>query len=264
MRPRDERHGGSVGGEGPRPASERKRDPAARAIGEEVRGARPAEIPGRLCAVTVRLVDVTGAAVSLHASGMPVQLCASDELAAYLTETQATLGEGPCLAAAQAGAAVFAEDLAGGEGARRWPVFAMEATAAGIRAAYAVPLGGEDAGAGPEGLGCLGTLDLYRREPGPLGARDLRTARLLAGVMTVALMALPREEEGVLDPGWWLSGLATEHDEIYQATGMIMAQLGVGADEAMARLRGRAFAEERTAVDVARDVVAQRTRFDRD
>ncbi|WP_210573803.1 GAF and ANTAR domain-containing protein [Streptomyces sp. GESEQ-4] len=259
VRPRNERHGGSAGGEGPR-----QRDPTARVIGEEVRGARPAEVPGRLCAVAVRLVDVTGATVSLHGGGMPVQLCASDELAERLTEIQATLGEGPCLSAAQDGAAVFAEDLAGEEGARRWPVFAMEATAVGIRAAYAVPLGGEDDGAGPEGLECLGTLDLYRREPGALDARDLRTARLVAGVMTVALMALPREEDGALDPGRWLSGLATEHDEIYQATGMIMAQLGVGADEAMARLRGRAFAQERTAVDVARDVVAQRVRFERD
>ncbi|WP_308298781.1 ANTAR domain-containing protein [Streptomyces sp. GESEQ-35] len=264
MQRRDDRYGGPGGGEGPRRTGKREHDPAAGVIGEEVRGARPAEIPGRLCAVAVRLVGVNGATVSLYSGGMPVQLCASDPLAGHLTELQATLGDGPCLAAAEAGAAVFAQDLAGAADSGRWPFFAQEATAAGIRAAYALPLGGEDAGAGPEIAECVGTLDLYRREPGALGARELRTARLMAGVMTVALMALPHEEDGALDPGLWLSGLATDHDEIYQATGMIMAQLGVGADEAMARLRGRAFADDRTAVDVARDVVAQRTRFDSD
>ncbi|MEV6167908.1 GAF and ANTAR domain-containing protein [Streptomyces sp. NPDC051954] len=264
MQPRDDRYGGPGGSERPRPTGKREHDPAAGVIGEEVRGARPAEIPGRLCSVAVRLIGVSGVTVSLYSGGMPVQLCASDALARRLTELQATLGDGPCLAAAETGTAVFAEDLAGSADAGRWPFFAQEATAAGIRAAYALPLGGEDAGAGPETAQCVGTLDLYRREPGPLDPRELRTARLMSGVMTVALMALPHEEDGALDPGRWLSGLATDHDEIYQATGMIMAQLGIGADEAMARLRGRAFAQDRTAVDVARDVVAQRVRFDGD
>ena len=42
---------------------------------------------------------------------------------------------------------------------------------------------------------------------------------------------------------------------------MVLAQLGVNATEALARLRGYAFAEERLLIDVARDVVARRLRF---
>ena len=49
-----------------------------------------------------------------------------------------------------------------------------------------------------------------------------------------------------------------------QATGVIMAQLGIGADEALVRLRAHAFTRGRTALDEARDVVSHRVRFDQD
>jgi hypothetical protein len=222
-----------------------------------MRGAGPAEAPGRLCAVAVDLLPVIGASVSLRSNGMPAQLSASGDLAARLSDLQATLGDGPCTAAAQAGTPVLAADLTSGRDADRWPVFAQQATAAGVRAVYSMPLGNETV--------CVGTLDLYRDVPGELTRYELHTAELVAGVMTVALMALPREEEngpGGDDP--WLSGLAGAHDEVYRAVGMIMVQLGVGSDEALARLRADAFAHSRTALDVAHDVVGHRKRFDRD
>ncbi|MGW3724447.1 GAF and ANTAR domain-containing protein [Streptomyces sp. NPDC000851] len=242
MRPRDE----------PEPAW------AADAIADGVRGDDPGEIPGRVCRVAVRLLPVTCAGVSLCSDGMPVPLSASDARAAYLMEVQATLGEGPCLHAARTGAPVIAADLEGRD-ADRWPVFAQQATAAGVRAVYALPLGDDS--------GCVGTLDLYRDSPGGLSTRELHTAYLMAGVMTVALMtALPTGEENGSRraDGPWLSELATEHDEVYQAVGMIMAQLGVGSDEALARLRGHAFVRGRTVLDVAHDVVTHRERFERD
>ncbi|MFI8947636.1 GAF and ANTAR domain-containing protein [Streptomyces sp. NPDC053750] len=223
---------------------------AAEVIAEEVRGVPPGEVPGRLCETVVRLLPVTGASASLRGEGVPVRLCASGARATYLAEIQATLGAGPCLSAAESGAPVLACDLAGGADAGRWPVFAQQATAVGVRAVYALPLGSDTA--------CLGTLDLYRDAPGGLTGPQLRTARLVAGVMTVAVVALPRGEES------WLNDLAGAHDEVHQAVGMIMAQLGVGADEALARLRADAFAHGRTAYAVARDVLAHRRRFTRD
>jgi hypothetical protein len=230
---------------------------AADVIAEGVRGAQPVEIPGRLCRVAVKLLPVIGASVSLRSDGMPVQLSASSDRAAHLSEVQATLGDGPCMYAARTGAPVLASDLTAGRDARRWPVFAQQATASGVQAVYSVPLGNDAV--------CVGTLDLYRATPGELTTRELRTAQLVASVMTVALMALPRGEEngrGGEEP--WLSGLATDHDEVYQAIGMIMVQLGVASEEALARLRAHAFAHNRTALEVARDVVSHRKRFDRD
>ncbi|CAM5547543.1 hypothetical protein SALBM311S_08254 [Streptomyces alboniger] len=238
-------------------AREREHERAADVIAEGLRGAAPEEIPGRLCTVAVELLPVIGASVSLRSDGMPVQLSASSDQASHLSEVQATLGEGPCTYASEIGAPVLASDLTIGRDAHRWPIFAQQAAAAGVQAVYSMPLGSDAV--------CVGTLDLYRRTPGGLTAEELRTAQLVAGVMTAALMALPRGEEnghGGEEP--WLSGLATDHDDVYQAIGMIMVQLGVASEDALARLRAHAFAHNRTALDVARDVVSHRERFDRD
>jgi AmiR/NasT family two-component response regulator len=45
---------------------------------------------------------------------------------------------------------------------------------------------------------------------------------------------------------------------------MVMVQLGVSLNEAMAHLRAYAYAENRRIGEVARDVVARRLRFDPD
>ncbi|MGW4041421.1 GAF and ANTAR domain-containing protein [Streptomyces sp. NPDC004721] len=242
---------------------------AADVIAEGVRGVPVAEVPCRLCAVAVELLPVTGASVSLRGNGMPVRMGASDAVAARLAEIQATLGDGPSMYAAEAGAPVLASDLTAGRDARRWPVFAQQAAEAGVRAVYSVPLGDDAV--------CVGTLDLYGDAPHELSGRELHTARLVAGVMTLALMSLPLDENDENDAAYeadvtgggageasWLRAVAAEQDEVYQAIGMIMAQLGVGADEALALLRAHAFAESRTALDVAHEVITHRKRFDRD
>jgi len=52
--------------------------------------------------------------------------------------------------------------------------------------------------------------------------------------------------------------------EVYQPQGMLMVDLGVGIDEAMARLRAHAYAEGRAPSDVAKDIVSGRMTLDRD
>ncbi|MEU3098929.1 GAF and ANTAR domain-containing protein [Streptomyces sp. NPDC006967] len=224
----------------------------AEAIAAGLRGAGPAAAPGRLCAVAVSLLPVDGASVSLRGDGLPAQLAASSPYAAHLGQLQATLGDGPCRNVLQTGRPVLALDLAAADCVQRWPVFAQQALGAGVRAVYALPLGSDTT--------CVGTLDLYRDTPGGLTTHQLRTARLVAGVMTVALMDLPYGLPDGEEP--WLSGLAADHDRVHQAVGMIMVQLGIGADEALARLRGDAFAHGRTALEVALDVVFHRRRFE--
>ncbi|MCX5422256.1 GAF and ANTAR domain-containing protein [Streptomyces sp. NBC_00078] len=265
VRPEDDRHG-FYGGD-PRPAGEgfrsvghdacsgrTERDPdrlrTAEVIAAGVHDAQPAQIPARLCRVAVTLLPVVGASVSLRSDGMSVRLGASSDQASYLAELQTTLGDGPFLYASEAAAPVLACDLTAGRDVCRWPVFAQQVTAAGVQAVYSLPLGNDTV--------TVGTLDLYRATPGGLTEDELNRALMVAGVMTLAVMTLPREEAGSGAGERWLGGLATDHDKVYQAIGMIMAQLGVDADEATARLRARAFTQGRTALDVARDVVAHR------
>ncbi|MFR9798617.1 ANTAR domain-containing protein [Streptomyces sp. MS06] len=50
-------------------------------------------------------------------------------------------------------------------------------------------------------------------------------------------------------------GLGEDSLKVYQATGMVAAQLDVGVEEAFSRLRGRAFSEDLTISTVAARVL---------
>ena len=52
--------------------------------------------------------------------------------------------------------------------------------------------------------------------------------------------------------------------EVYQAQGWLMSQLDVSAEEALMRLRAYAYAHERRASDVARDVMARKLTLESD
>ena len=67
--------------------------------------------------------------------------------------------------------------------------------------------------------------------------------------------------EGPGGSDWTRLG-SLERVEVYQATGMIMDQLDVGPGEALARLRARSFATNRTASSLAWDVIRRVLSFD--
>jgi hypothetical protein len=137
----------------------------------------------------------------------------------------------------------------------RWPVFAGAlAERAEVGALFALPL--------QWGVLNLGVLDLYRVAPGVLAEAQLRD--VVAAADTAALMLLGlRTDPGETD-GSWLDQAVGSRAEIHQATGMVLAQLGVSTADALARLRAYAFVHDRLLIDVARDVVARRLRFTED
>ena len=61
---------------------------------------------------------------------------------------------------------------------------------------------------------------------------------------------------------WWTPSPASS--EIHQATGMVVAQLSVTARIAYLRLRAHAFAQDRPLIEVAREVIERRLRFESD
>ncbi|MET9506027.1 GAF and ANTAR domain-containing protein [Streptomyces sp. NPDC006622] len=222
----------------------------ARELVDAVRGLPPQEVPEALCrACAALLPGVAGLSVSVLGDGADsaVVLFASDETASWLAEIQYTLGEGPSAEAVRLRAPVFAPDLRSGPDVRRWPLFCDQAARTGAEAVFSMPL----AGAG----GALGTLDLYRETPGGLDHDDVRTALLVADAVVLAVSALDRASSDTDGVVTWLAGAESDREEIHQATGMIMAQLGVGADEALLILRARAFAHGRTSMEVARAVI---------
>ncbi|MFE7174134.1 GAF and ANTAR domain-containing protein [Streptomyces sp. NPDC057616] len=232
----------------------------SQALATVARGLAPDRIPAALCRACVALLPVTGASVSIS-GGATVRAtwCASDTTAARLAEAQYTLGDGPCHSAIQQATAMLAADLTTAPDSGRWPVFAHEAVALGVRAVFSLPLGAEGA--------AIGTLDLYRRSPGELSERELRIASWTRDAVTFALTNLhacaraagqaAAEEERAS----WLEASEADHGEVYQAVGMVMVQLNLAPEEALDRLRARAFTQGRTVTEVARDVIARKLRF---
>lgn len=226
----------------------------SQALADSVAGVAGIDTPAALCRACVDLLDITGASVSLS-GGHDTQTLwwSSDPVAGQLAEAQYTLGDGPCQSALALTAPVLAADLTGGTDARRWPVFAQQAVELGVRAVFSIPLS-------VAGL-AVGTLDLYRDRPGPLSERDRSFALPAADAITTALLAIEAQEPPGEDAAW-LGAAERDHEEVHQATGMIMVFLDLDAPRALARLRAHAFAQGQSVTEAARDVLAGRVRFD--
>jgi hypothetical protein len=227
---------------------------AARGTGD------PQAVPGALCQACVRLLPISGSSVSISGGkGVRVTWCASDRVAARLAELQYTVGDGPCQTALDQGAPVVAADLTDGPDARRWPIFAHEAVALGVRAVFSLPLGVSGA--------AIGTLDLYSESAGGLTEQDMRTALWVRDAVTYALMSLQvaghdsAEEDREDEVASWVAASEADHTEVYQAVGMVMVQLGLDPEQALDRLRARAYAEGRTVSQLSREVLSRKFRF---
>lgn len=213
----------------------------------------------RICQACVAGLDIDGAVISLLTATVSREtLWATDATAELLEDLQFTLNEGACMEAATTGSAVLIPDLRHSTEVQRWPVFAAAvAEQTNVRALFALPL--------QWGTVNVGVLDLYRVAPGALSAaqrRDAISASETAALMLLDMRTDPGHPYG--GGGGGMSCLDQSHSsraEIHQATGMVLAQLGVSAQEALTRIRGHAFVEQRLLIDVARDVVSRRLRF---
>lgn len=204
--------------------------------------------PQQVCAAAVGLLGMSGAALAFMSDGEPAAVWASDLATQQLEDAQLTLGEGPGMEAAAAGAPVLEPDL--DLGSARWPFFRRMALDGGIRAVFAFPL--------QVGVIRIGVLSLYRYEPGFLSDDQLAEALILADVATNDMLDL----QAVGEVSWAESDGAGRRARIHQATGMTAAQLGVPMADALARLRARAFSSGRTIYEVADDVVSRSLRLE--
>jgi hypothetical protein len=111
-------------------------------------------------------------------------------------------------------------------------------------------------------------LDLFRADPGLLGAEQLAGALVAAELAQLPLLDLLGADlqTAVTDPGSdsWAELNTLSRAEVSQATGMLVAQLEVAPAVALVRLRAHAYATGRSATDVARDILDRRLRLDAD
>ncbi len=234
------------------------------AINETLRaavdGQRGLAAADSLCEACVTLFDIDAAAISLIFAGVSSgTLGSSDAAARVYDELQFTIGEGPCLDSVSTRAPVLVADLAK-PGQVRWPLYRPAMLDHKIRGIFAIPvvLAGE----------YVGALDFFRAQPGELGDDELAggvVAAELAGAPLLDLLDADLQA-AANDPtsSAWTELNLLSRTEVSQATGVLVAQLEVEPAEALARLRAHAYATNRSATDVARDILDRRLRLEID
>jgi ANTAR domain len=156
-------------------------------------------------------------------------------------------------------APVLAVDLADRHDVR-WPAYGAAMLAYQIRGVHAMPVlvAGQ----------YVGALDLFCAQPGPLGAEQLAGAVAAAELAAIPVLDLMNADlqAAVSDPSSnaWAELNTLSRAEVSQATGMLMAQLDIDATEALVRLRAHAYATDRSAIDVARDILDRRLMLEDD
>jgi hypothetical protein len=215
----------------------------------------------RLCQVCVDELPVDGAAISLIRGGSTQgTFGSSGSLSRRLDELQFTYGEGPCLDAVATGGPVLVPDL-DDPAASRWPTFSAAARADGVVAVFAFPV---SAGRAAH----VGALDLFKKRAGALAGSDLAGCLLAAELAAVPLLDLMTADvdwnlvEQAQDP--WSELETLQRIEVYQATGVVMAQTGSDAVDALLRIRAKAYRMGLTASEVALRIMRKELTFDDD
>lgn len=213
---------------------------------------RSAETPAGFCRPFLDVLPVSGASVATVGDLLGSEtLSASDEVAARLDELQFDLGEGPCWDAMTSGRPVLEPDV---RGQRRspWPAFSAAILHDDVSSIFAFPLS-----VGPLRMGAV---DLYSVVPVELDRRQAKQADAMAAVvgrhvLRQALNAVGRDGDD--------TGNAYSRRLIHQATGVVLAQLGLSADDARLVIHGHAFATSQSMKDVAQDILDGRLNFAR-
>ena len=202
-------------------------------------------MPERICFACVASMPVDGAAISLKGKDAhPERVGSSDDITRRIEELQVTVGEGPGVDSFASGGPLLVPDLEAVV-ARRWPALADVLTGDAARAVFVFPL--------QLGAIRLGALTLYRLTPGALPDASIADALRVADL--IAMLLLGNDGDLVEDfSDEWLAE-SSWTPSVHQATGMIISQLGVGAEEAFVRLRAFAFARDLPLSAVAGSVV---------
>jgi hypothetical protein len=198
-------------------------------------------------------LPVDGVAMSIFGSASAEStVYASNDDARRIDDLQFDLGEGPRWVAARTQEPVLLPDLASADHVL-WPVFGAAVQETAVRGLFVYPmtLGAFDAG----------VIELHSLKAVGLTANEQVMA---AGLVTRATWALVRKlltlttanDAGLLDPESVMS-----RREIHQATGMVLAQAGTTATNALLLLRAHAFAHNRTLRETADAVLGRELDF---
>jgi hypothetical protein len=212
--------------------------------------AGPARLPIRLTKACVQVLPVTGAGLSLFsAPTMRIPVGASDDTATAAERAQFTVAQGPCFDAHETGGQVVATETVI---AQRWPLFHDLIMQTPIRGILSCPL--------RDGLSKVGVLDLYVQRSADLAGIDRAEIGAITAYITGALMQDDMFVNFRNGPPWdgplWLTNpTVTARTYVMMAMGMVTVATGLRLDDALAALRARAYAVDRTLDSIAQDIV---------
>lgn len=212
------------------------------------------EATSKLCGVAAEALSMSGAGIMLMSGELRAgSVCSSNRVSALIEDLQYTLGEGPCVDAHREQRPVLEPDL-GHPAQVRWLAFSPPALAAGARAVFGFPM--------RVGSVRLGALNIYRDQPGALTDDQHADALVMSDIAAREVLAVQsRAPAGAVAEE--LESTADLRYVVYQATGVVAAQLGVSVTMALLELRSYAFAHDELLNKVAEEVVSRRLRFDR-
>jgi hypothetical protein len=204
-------------------------------------------LTARLCEASRRMLEADGVAMTLnYLLESRLTVYAGGDLSATLDDLQDVVGEGPGFEAAQTDSVVVGQFGEHDDG--RWPLLRERLMQLGFNGTVlAIPLDTSH-------VAEVGVLTLHRLAR---QIEDLSSARFLGATVGAALLDDP--EHGV--PQQVFADAWESRVLVHQATGMIVAQVGVRPDDAIALLRGQAFARGLSLTDVAGEIIDRRINF---
>jgi hypothetical protein len=207
-----------------------------------------------VCRTAVVALGTNGAGLTLLTRSHRGLICSDGEFGALGEDLQISLGEGPCGDAFETRELVEVTDLSSSRG-ERWPMFSQAMIEAGVASLASFPL--------QIGGARFGALTLYRSSYGELSFEQVADGYVITQIASHLIIAGQAQvgEESVMPE---IEAGFLRMEPVHQATGMVMAQLGIGAEDALARLRGAAFGSGRTLVDMADHIVVGRVELPRD
>ena len=210
-----------------------------------------------VCAAAAMMLSAIGVGVYLVSDlGLVEPVHATDPIGVRLAELQVMLGAGPATVAVRRDVPVLVADLDTEASRVYWPMFAPEALARGVRAAFAFPIGANAV--------TIGALEIYRPRAGMLSTVEQSDAWLFADAAMALILAGVADAPTVTEYGLFASEFGERWAEVHQATGMVAAQLGIDPATAFLRLRARAFTTGETLSRLAEDILAGHTRLEGD
>jgi hypothetical protein len=209
-----------------------------------------------VCRACAQVLDVDGVSLcTVGDFGVGEPISATHPLSDRAVELEITVGVGPGMQALSEGDAMLVSDLTSAGSNTRWPVLASMLVGLGVRAVFALPLTITDV--------TVGVLELYRHRAGPLSGAELADAQLFADYALQLLILGDRDPSGHGVDAVLSCALSQQWARVNQATGVISAQLDIGATQAYQRLRAHTFATGLGLREVADAVLDGRIRLTR-